>query len=71
MEDWQYRVLEERDELNLKIDKLADFLNRTTFFDKTLILKAQLAAMNAYRDILDIRVSHWEAPMLTPNNQTR
>lgn len=69
MKDFQKRVLTERDELNTKIERLDDFLNRTTFFGETLILHSQLSVMVAYRDILDTRIKYWETVNRYPKHE--
>ena len=53
MEEWQKRVVTEREELAMKISKLESFLNtKEGNFD---LLRKQLVAMCAYCDILDQR----------------
>ena len=61
MEDWQERVVVERDELNIKLIKLGAFLYDDVFLtlspiDRTL-LKCQHMAMNVYCRILSERIA--------------
>ncbi len=56
MKDWQERVIEERYELNQKMERLDEFLDRP---DATLILSRQYHAMLGYRNILDERIISW------------
>lgn len=60
MEDFKVRVIEERDELLIKLDKLGTFLYSASFEtlgkkDKDLLVK-QFAAMQKYVEILNIRI---------------
>lgn len=53
MNDWQQRVVRERDELNIKIEKLKYHLN--TFPD--ILLSKQLSYMCGYLSILNERIN--------------
>lgn len=57
MEEWQKRVVTEREELAMKISKLESFLNtKEGNFD---LLRKQLVAMCSYCDILDQRIEEF------------
>lgn len=61
MEDYQKRVLEEREELKLKIEKLQKFLdncNRDEVLDFNL-LQTQLQVMKTYLVVLDARIENF------------
>lgn len=61
MEVHQLRVVNERFDLNEKMDKLSKFLDSTTFYNLPASeqgrLVEQLGIMNQYRDILDRRIA--------------
>ena len=66
MEPYQERVVSERDELEIKILKLAEFIRQGddyTFsrlpLDEQLRLRAQLSAMRVYSHILATRIEQW------------
>jgi len=60
MSDFKTRLVEEKKQLEDKTLKLASFTGTTTFeeldFDNQMLLRAQLNAMNAYLDILILRI---------------
>ena len=58
MEDYQERVVEERKELNVKIDKLSHFLNSTTGISsmEATRMNRQLIYMGLYSDVLGERI---------------
>ena len=60
---WQQRVIDERTELELKISKLAAFLDtdhESLAGGNRAILEGQLGAMVCYATILAIRISRFE-----------
>lgn len=61
MEDWQQRVVEERDQLGEKIDKLKAFLDNNNKIDEFdfEILDLQLSIMQSYAAILNSRISRF------------
>lgn len=61
MEDWQQRVVEERDQLGEKIDKLKIFLDNNNKIDEFdfEILDLQLSIMQSYAAILNSRISRF------------
>ena len=61
MEGYQRRVLEEREDLKLKIEKLQKFLencNRDDVLDFNL-LQTQLQVMKTYLVVLDARIENF------------
>lgn len=68
MEDWQQRVVKERDELAERIAKLDQFLNRFDSGTSDLViddenyylLKLQRATMSRYLVILNIRIDKFK-----------
>jgi len=64
MEDYKKRVLEERDELKKKVDKLNTFVNGEEFVEigdsEQLWLGQQYLVMVSYLDILNIRITAFE-----------
>jgi hypothetical protein len=61
MEGYQKRVLEEREDLKLKIEKLQKFLdnsNREDVLDFNL-LQTQLQVMKTYLVVLDARIENF------------
>lgn len=61
VETWKDRLVVERDELEVRVDKLRDFVNSKTFDyvrDKQKhLLREQLHHMQCYLDILDDRLT--------------
>ena len=64
MEEHQKRVKLEKEELDIKIKKLDDFLNKDSVIVNERIelnrLINQLYVMKLYSDILDSRIKSWE-----------
>lgn len=64
MEEHQKRVKLEKEELDIKIKKLDDFLNKDSVIVNERIelnrLINQLFVMKLYSDILDSRIKSWE-----------
>lgn len=63
MEDWQHRVITERNDLEVKIEKLTDFI-RSYEFKSVPVVQAhlmidQLAYMNLYYSTLCRRIMEW------------
>lgn len=57
MEDYQKRVIEEREDLDIKVQKLGLFLYQNKVSEKeTNLLEKQLAIMEEYSDILRERI---------------
>lgn len=60
MEEWQQRVIEELDELQLKIDKLDGFFDTEEFEDleaaEQVRLRMQSKIMQVYAEILEERI---------------
>jgi hypothetical protein len=61
MNDWQKRVVEEKKELDARINKLSNF-NKSVNYNKLstedqILLDSQLAAMLSYSDILNRRIN--------------
>lgn len=60
MEDWQYRVIDERDVLKQKIERLETYLDQCVASVETQVqfslLHIQLATMCAYATVLDTRI---------------
>lgn len=60
MQDWQQRVIDEKDQLQEKINKLTDFSSSDTYIAlprvQQELLVLQLAYMINYRDILSLRI---------------
>ena len=64
MEDWQTRVVEERDALCAKVTRLASFISSSPVFrsshdEDRRLLRAQRMAMMDYLDILEDRIRRW------------
>lgn len=63
MEDWQVRLLKEREELDDRLFKLNDALRRPSFmvipYPQRQLLKAQSRAMERYLYFLDKRISYF------------
>jgi len=61
MEEYQKRVIEEKEELDKKIKKLASFLDTGMFVkltkDDVGLLRTQHSIMLAYRTILKMRIN--------------
>ena len=64
MKEYQQRVIEEKNILSEKIDKLSKFLesNVAETLAEHSLLKEQLAVMETYRSILNKRISSWGIP---------
>lgn len=61
MEDWQTRVVVEREELVGRLTKLRAYLDRLPPGPPPLpILYRQASAMSAYLSILDERIASWQ-----------
>lgn len=62
MQDWQERVVEERDALKIKFDRLVQFIEEgmkgAEGYDRNL-LDQQRAHMRAYLNILDARIERF------------
>ena len=60
MKEWQHRVMQERDDLDVKVIKLSEFLNADAHaldvYDVDLLGK-QLTYMNGYLSILNHRIN--------------
>jgi hypothetical protein len=57
MEDYQERVIKEKEDLDIKIHKLGLFLYQNKISEKeTNLLEKQLVIMEEYSDILDERI---------------
>jgi len=63
MDDWQTRLVLEKDELNKKINKLEDFFfsekRESLLRTDQDLLCVQLHAMSNYRDILNQRIARF------------
>jgi len=66
MNDYKERVVAEKSELDIKIEKLRSFLASekvaTLVADDILLLTEQLRTMNAYSKILRQRIDKFEVP---------
>jgi len=64
MEGWQQRVVDEQKALQIKLDKLADFLNTTTFSrlppDDQEYLSVQESGMRIYNEALKLRIRRFQ-----------
>ena len=64
MEDWQMRVIEERDQLKERFEKLDRFINADALFSalpfpsRTLLIR-QRYHMSCYLEVLTTRVDSW------------
>lgn len=60
MEDFQQRVVEEKEELETKMEKLSDFMHGDTYAELSAtdqgLLMVQLVAMQNYSDALSRRM---------------
>ena len=69
MEQWQERVIQEKKELDEKIDKLKKFLDEESIdaLDQTerLRLEVQLTIMESYSNILKARITSWSQTSAT------
>ena len=69
MEQWQERVIQEKKELDEKIDKLKKFLDEESIdaLDQTerLRLEVQLTIMESYSNILHARILSWSQTSAT------
>ena len=58
--DWQKRVIEERDALQEKVDKLVAFTSTNLFYQQGYVTRVQmneqLTHMRSYLDVLDQRI---------------
>lgn len=58
--DWQQRVVDEKDQLSVRIDALSDFMDMDKFeslpFEEQNDLRLQREIMNEYYDILRRRI---------------
>ena len=65
MQAFQQRVVDERNELTSKLDKLTEFLKSEIFkalpTDEQTRLQKQHAVMNEYANILAERIVHFQA----------
>lgn len=61
MEDYQKRVVEEKKELDVKIDKLSDFLNRTAGLPQAEVARMdrQVIYMGLYSEVLAERIENF------------
>lgn len=61
LKDWQCRVVEEKNELDEKLNKLNLFIETTKFWDldneNRTLLRSQASAMSTYSDILARRIA--------------
>jgi len=64
MLEYQKRVIDERSELEIKIDRLISFIAGDTFaampVDERVILENQLDVMKEYSEILTTRIAGFE-----------
>lgn len=66
MEKYQERVIEEKQDLDGKIERLNTFLQLPDFFQtvpdsmERSLLRAQYGAMKEYSRLLGVRIAHWE-----------
>lgn len=64
LEPYQQRVVEERDELAPRVDRLHNFVNGASFESATVVeqgfLKAQLGYMQGYLNSLNSRIKLWK-----------
>lgn len=59
LEDWQKRVVEEKDELGIKVNKLTNYLAKDDNHEKHL-LWIQLKVMRSYLEILKVRIKEFK-----------
>lgn len=62
VEDWQTRVIQERDDLSVKLVALEKFMTGSATFGALLredknLLREQCSAMMEYRDVLEERIA--------------
>lgn len=66
MEPWQERVIQEKKELDEKIEKLKKFIKnapeKIATETEMLRLEVQFTIMQSYSNILDVRIKSWEKP---------
>jgi hypothetical protein len=66
MEPWQERVIQEKKELDEKIEKLKKFIKnapeKLATETEMLRLEVQFTIMQSYSNILDVRIKSWEKP---------
>lgn len=64
MEDFQIRVIDERDQLSEKLDKLDSFIESDRFQDlhwrDRHLLTRQAVCMQSYKEILDERINRFK-----------
>lgn len=64
MKDYQLRVIEERDDLKIKLDKLISFSNTDKFYQapmmEQLYLEDQADYMEGYLETLNRRIEFWK-----------
>lgn len=64
MEDWQKRVIEEKEGLDEKLSKLSAFLDSDEFYDmegpEVRLLWNQVEVMEKYSDILSARIYNFK-----------
>lgn len=62
-ETYKERVIEERNDLKVKVDKLISFSDSKQFTDlpvsDKVLLQCQLEAMTLYLDVLNERIGAW------------
>lgn len=63
MEDWQKRVINEKEELDEKLSKLSEFLDSDEFYEmegpEVRLLWNQVELMEKYSDILAARIYYF------------
>jgi hypothetical protein len=66
MQDWQLRVIEERDQLVDRLEKLVIFLAKPSrhvlSHEAYGLLVAQQLVMHSYLSVLDRRIALWKEP---------
>lgn len=64
LEQYAERLIKERDELNVKVDKLISFLDSDKIHKMSSrdveLLRSQLELMSGYLQILNIRIGRYE-----------
>ena len=64
MEDYQIRVLNEKEALSDKIEKLSKFIHRDPIFEnldkyEQILLIQQMTHMEAYENVINLRLDQW------------
>lgn len=63
MTDWQQRVIDERDQLNVKVHRLEMFILSANFQglerQDQILLNCQLSGMRGYLSVLDLRIERF------------